>query len=161
MIDAIKNFVRGNWIAVLTGGAGILIGALVTDYSSFRAANREIVKKQIEASEKAEQDMNSILQKFADKALGKRLTTADDLQTLKLSVKDSFAAAERLKTHFPDAAKEVDQFSDALVKLQKSAENLSGPANGKDFVESVSKYYATKKILGERIAAAQTRWRPI
>jgi uncharacterized membrane-anchored protein YhcB (DUF1043 family) len=161
MIDAIIKFARENWIAVLTGAVGLVIGALVTDYSSFRASNREAVKKQIEASEKADHDMNSILQKFADKALGKTATTADDLQALKSSVQDSYAVAERLKNHFPDAGKEVDQFADALVRLQKSAEILSGPANGRDFVESVSKYYATKKLLSERIADAQTRWRPI
>ena len=161
MIETIKKLLAENWKAILTGCVGLVIGALVTDYSSFRASNRETVNKQIEASEKADHDMNLILQKFADKALGKSATTADDLQTLKSTVQDSFAAAERLKTHFPDASREVDQFADALVRLQKSAENLSGPANGQDFVRSVSKYYATKKTLGERITEAQTRWRPI
>ncbi len=161
MMDTIKRFVREHWLAALTGGVGLIIGALVTDYTSFRTANREALKKQIEASEKADHDMNSILQKFADKALGKSSTSPDDLQALKSTVQDSYAVAERLKDHFPGASREVDEFTDALVHLQKSAESLSGPTNAKDFVESVSKYYITKKNLSKRIVDAQTRWRPI
>lgn len=161
MIEAIKRLFREHWLAALTGVVGLVVGGLSSDYASFRAANREALKKQIGASEKADHDMNLVLQKFADKALGKSTTSPEDLQALKSTVQDSFAAAERLRNHFPDAKHEVDEFADALVRLQKSAENLSGPANGKDFVESVSKYYATQKNLSSRIAGAQTKWRPI
>ncbi|WP_439360718.1 hypothetical protein [Bradyrhizobium sp. DASA03007] len=161
MFNALRQFAKENWKAALTGAVGLLIGGLGSDYASHRAANREAINKQIEASEKAEHDMSSILQKFADKALGKNTTTPDDLKNLKASVQDSFAAAERLRERFPDVTKEVEAFADALVQLQKSAEGLSGPANGKDFVQSVSKYYATRMDLSKRIAEAQTRWRPI
>lgn len=161
MIGATGKFLREHWLAAMTGVIGLMLGAIVSDFGNFRAANRDIAKRQIEASEKADHDMNAILQKFADKALGKADTTVEDLRILKSTVKESFAAAERLKYSFPKAGREVDQFGDALVTLQKSAELLTGPADGKAFVRSVSRYYVAKKNLEEQISSAQTRWLPI
>lgn len=161
MLDTIKGLLRDYWKTALIAVVSAVFGVMITDLKNFRDANREIVKRQIEASEKADHDMNAILQKFANSALGKSSTNADDLQTLKSTVQDSFTATERLKNYFPEVANEVNELGEALVSLQKSAETLGGPANGKQFVESVSRYYETKQNLEKRIAALQTRWRPI
>lgn len=160
MFGGLKNFVSEHWKGAVIALVSLVVGIVATDFSNFRSANREIVGKQIEASAKADHDMNIILQKFADKAVGKSTTTPEDMTKLKSSVQDSFEAAGRLKNHIPDVQHEADAFADALIALQKSAERLTGPIDGKAFKEAVSNYYVAKGNLDKRVNAAQTRWLP-
>lgn len=160
MTFSIKEFLRKYVVAAVTSSTifGGVFGAVLTDVGNFRATNRDIAKRQIEVSEKADRELTSILQKFADKAVGKTATTDDDLKSLKQKVQDAFSAAENLKNRYPAANAEFDSYADALVLLQQTAESMSGPLDAKGFVESVSKYYASKQKFDKRLTAIQTSW---
>lgn len=160
MVFNIKEFLQRYVVAAVTSSTllGGVFGAVVTDVGNFRATNRDIAKRQIEVSEKADRELTSIIQKFADRAVGRASTNDDDVKALKQKVQDAYSAAENLKNRFPSASAEFELYADAIVRLQKAAEVMAGPMDAKGFVESVSKYYSTKQKLDQRLTAIQTSW---
>jgi hypothetical protein len=142
-------------IAVLASGIG---GALLTDFASWRTENREFLKSQVEATRASDEELISILRKFSDKALGRTTTTDEDLKTLKASVSKSYLVAASLSARHPEVKTDFDRYADALTNLQKSAEKLTGPADGKPFVEAVSAFADKRHAFEQRVASIQNRW---
>jgi hypothetical protein len=141
-----------------TGALGALGGAILTDFASWRTSNRDFIKTQTEVSQKADQDLIDILRKFSNKALGKASTTDEDLKTLQASVTKSWLAASHISERLPSVKSDFDQYADALIALQKSAEKLSGPGDGQAFVQAVSEFADKRKVFQNRVASLQTRW---
>lgn len=154
------QWLRLHLAAALTA-TGLLSGAsgfILNDFASWRSANRDFLKTQAEASQKADQELIDILRKFSNKALGKAPTTDDDLRTLHSSVTRSYKAASSLAERMPALKPEFEQYADALISLQKSAEKLSGPLDGKTFVEAVSAYADRRKKFEAGVAKMQSSW---
>lgn len=160
MIKNMVDWLRAHFLAALTasGLIGLIGGAVINDFASHRSANREFLKSQVEASQKADQDVIDILRKFSNKALGRASTTPDDLKALQASIARSYLVASTLSDRLPAIKSDVDQYAEALFSLQKSAEKLTGPADGQDFVQAVSAYGARRQALQHRLVSMQTRW---
>lgn len=159
-MKSIFEWLRAHFKTALagTGIVGALGGAVVNDFTSWRNANRDFLKVQGEAGAKADQDMIEILRKFANKANGKGSTTDEDLKALKASVTKSYLVASAVSSRMPTVRAEFDTFANALIELQKSAERLTGPGDGKAFVEAVSAYDDSRRKLAGRISSMQTTW---
>jgi hypothetical protein len=154
------SWFRAHLIATIaaSGVIGGLGGAVIGDFANWRAANRDYLKTQADAGQKADQDLIGIIRKFSDKALGKASTTDDDLRNLKASVGKSYLVAASLTERLPAVKDDFDQYAEALIALQKSAEKLTGPADGQSFVEAVSAFADKRQKFERRIASLQTRW---
>ncbi len=160
MWNNLLNWFRVHLIATIaaSGFLGALGGAVVNDFASWRAANRDYLKNQADAGQKADQDLIGIIRKFSDKALGKASTTDDDLKNLKASVGKSYLVAASLSERLPDVKGDFEQYAEALIALQKSAERLTGPIDGQSFVEAVSAFADKRQKFERRVASLQTRW---
>lgn len=95
-----------------TGLIGAAGGAIINDFASWRTANREFLKTQVEASPKTDQDLIDILRKFSNKALGKDSTTPDDLKTLQATVTKSYMVASTLTERLPAVKSDFDLYAD-------------------------------------------------
>jgi hypothetical protein len=137
---------------------GAIGGAALTDFASWRTENREFLRSQVEATKGSDEELINILRKFSDKALGRATTTDEDLRTLKASVSKSYHVAASLSARLPAVKSDFDQYADALTTLQKSAEKLTGPADGKPFVEAVSAFADRRQAFQQRVALIQNRW---
>jgi len=113
---------------------------------------------QTEASQKADQDLIDILRKFSNKALGKASISPEELKTLQTSVTKSYLVAASLSDRLPAIKSDFDQYADALINLQKGAEQLTGPADGQTFVEAVSAFSARRQAFQQRVASLQNKW---
>ena len=160
MLQRIVAFLRLHVVGAIlsTGLLGGLGGAVLTDFSNFRTANREFLKGQAEASQQADQDLINILRKFSDKARGRASTTDDDLKKLKENVGKSFLVASSLSERMPALKDDFTHYADALVQVQKSAEKLNGPADGKPFVEAISNYADKRDAFKRNVSSLQSRW---
>jgi hypothetical protein len=159
MWNTLLSLFRTHLIATIaaSGILGAAGGAIINDFASWRAANRDYLKSQADANQKADQDLIGIIRKFSDKALGKASTTDDDLKELKANVGKSFLVAASLSERLPAVKSDFDQYAEALIALQRSAEKLTGPSDGQSFVEAVSAF-ADKRQKFEKRVASQTRW---
>jgi len=159
-MKGIWDWFRVHLLAALAA-TGILSGAggfVLNDFASWRSENRDFMKVQAEASQKADQDLIDILRKFSNKALGRASTTPDDLKTLEANVAKSYMVASTLTDRLPTVKSDFEQYADALITLQKSAEKLTGPADGQPFVEAVSAFAARRQAFQQRVAALQNKW---
>lgn len=141
-----------------TGLLSGVSGFVINDIAGWRTANRTFLITQAEASQKADEELIDILRKFSNKALGKMVTTEEDLQTLHAGVTKSYMIASALSERLPELKADFDQYAASLITLQKSAEKLSGPLDGKPFVEAVSSYADTRKTFESRVAKMQSSW---
>lgn len=157
-MKAILNWFRLHLVATLAVLASGIGGALLTDFASWRTENREFLKSQVEATRSSDEELIGILRKFSDKALGRAATTDDDLKTLRASVSKSYLNAASLSARLPEVRTDFDQYANALTTLQKSAEKLTGPADGKPFVEAVSAFADKRHAFEQRVASVQQRW---
>jgi hypothetical protein len=160
MMKTVVEWFRLHLLAAFTA-TGLLSaggGAILSDFASWRTANRDFVKAQVEAAQKADHDLIDILRKFSNMALGKASTTEDDLKVLQAGVTKSYMVAATLSARFPSVKSDFDQYADALFTLQKSAEKLTGPADAQSFVEAVSAFADKRKTFEQRVASLQTSW---
>jgi hypothetical protein len=156
----LTEWLRLHVLAALTA-TGLLSGlggAVLGDFANYRATNRDFLKTQAEAGQKANHDLIDILRKFSNKAVGKASTTDEDLKILQASVTKSYLVGAALSARLPAVRSDFDQYADALINLQKSAEKLTGPADGQSFVEAVSTFAVRRQTFEQRIASLQTNW---
>jgi hypothetical protein len=159
-MKSILDWFRVHLLTALTA-TGILSGAsgfVLNDFANWRSANRDFMKIQAEAGQKADQDLIDILRKFSNKALGNASTTPEDLKTLQANVAKSFMVASTLSDRLPAVKSDFEQYADALIALQKSAEKMTGPADGQPFVEAVSAFAARRQAFQQRVASLQNKW---
>ena len=146
-MKTILEWFRMHLLAALTatGLLGAIGGAVITDFTSWRTTNRDFLKVQAEASQKADQDLIDILRKFSNKALGKATTTSDDLKTPQASITKSYMVAATLSDRLPSVKSDFIEYAEALIVLQKSAEKLTGPTDAQSFVAAYPRLLSVGK----------------
>jgi len=137
-------------------GLGFLVtffaGILTSDYVNFRGNSRAIITDEMKTVQSVSQDISVLLQKFSQVALGKSSPNPTDIDLLGKRLIILMSRVESLKNRIPESENQYVALTNSMIALKNSAENLSGPKDGKLFVESVSEYYA-KKLEFERVVS--------
>jgi hypothetical protein len=140
------------------GIIGAVMSGYVTDFFKFREAARASVQSDFEKIQSADAEMLNILGKFSNKALGIGPTTTDDLEALKKNVNLVLQYSEQLATRIPSLRNDFEQYADAMVEMQVQAQALTGPLEGKSFVNAVHMYLITKRTFLDKAIQAQRNW---
>lgn len=156
LIDFMRNHVLGAMFA--SGVFGVVATAIFSDYTNFRSSERALIQADYDKARAVQSDMDSTLQKFADNALGKSTTTAEDANALRKAIKDAYADAEQLTMRLPSLKSEFDVLADSLISLQKAALELKGPANAKGFLLAIDHYYVARDAFNRAAVEAQGKW---
>jgi len=141
-----------------SGIGGIVVTAILSDYANFRTSERALVQADYDKARAVQTDMDSTLQKFADRARGKGGPSAEDVNALRKAIKDAFADAEQLTMRLPILKAEFDALADSLISLQKVALEFKGPADAKGFIKALDTYYVARDAFNNAAVKAQGKW---
>jgi hypothetical protein len=160
MFQQLVDFLRKNVVKALAamGLGSALVSAVITDFSSSRASNREFMKHQFEVSEQADRELLPLIRKFSEKALGKGQTNDADLSSLKARVDNSYLVATKIVERLPKATPDFKPYVESLTELQKCAEIFQSAADGQCWVQAVSQYAARKQAFEQKVTTLQTGW---
>lgn len=145
--------------AVLTAAVTSPLTLFVTDFSDFRSSQRELVAQEQRNVETTTKQVNSLIQKFADRALGMgEVSTTDRAQLNELLLRLS-AEARTLSQRLPSTEPIYVEFTDAMIALKNTAADMTGPADAKPFVQAVANYYEYQFKFNEAVVTAQQRYK--
>ena len=133
-----------------------LVIALTTAYFNFRATSRAAIDADFTLLKNSSNDLNPILAKYSARALkGAPIDedTATKFQTLLLTLRNQSDAIAKRDHH---VAPEADQFVQSLLKLRRAADAVTGPLNGKSFVEATAGYLKAENDLKGKISERQS-----
>jgi hypothetical protein len=145
------------------GGAALTlsiatIGYFVNDYLSFLHDHRKEIMIEYDDSKLAEQKVLADIQKFANQANGVHVVTSADKESLRENLQILYTKEQYLAKRMPDSKKEFDDLGSAMLGLQESATEFTGPANAKPFIEATSKFLNAKKDFDKRAIDLQERY---
>jgi Na+-transporting NADH:ubiquinone oxidoreductase subunit NqrC len=137
--------------SIFLGLAGFIVGFVTNDVVNFRTSQRELLKAEFSQTMETAKLVDKQLGLLSAVAVGNSKKNPELVKQLEDNVRALFADANSITKRVPKAKQHFDEYSDAMVQLKDAAENLSGPADGKQFVEAVSVYYVAKEHFEQAI----------
>ena len=144
------------FLSVITFVAGFL----VSDFVNFRSDQRSLLKEEFHQSEETAKLVDKQLALLSAVALGQKNKDPAVVTDLSNNAMALFNEAAIITKRIPAAQVSFDRYSDAIVQLREAAVKLSGPKDGKAFVEAVSTYYSTKDEFDKIVVSSQGRYFP-
>jgi hypothetical protein len=115
-------------------GIGVYIAK---DYFDFRTEQRAQERADSARLRDAQLALIGALQGYADVATGRK-KEGPSFEALRKQVMDVYMLGDTIVGRVPEAKPSFANYADALVRVQSAAEQLSGPLDGKPFVEALS-----------------------
>ncbi|WP_162559786.1 hypothetical protein [Methylobacterium radiodurans] len=159
LIEKAPKWVIAIVSSVATTGAGIVTW-FWTDYGTFRSAQNEINKTAAEQSIAADASLDQYIVKFKNLVIGKSEVTDKDRDEFSDAIRAAQAKAFELKNRYPSLVSYYDAYTNSLVGLKQSLNNLTGPLDGKKYVMALSRYFVAQQAWREEVSRAQSSyWR--
>jgi hypothetical protein len=141
--------------AVVSGVITFCVGFTVSDYSGFRSDQRELLKQEFSQVLEQSKLISKQLSLLSGVAKGDVRADPAFAEMLGDNVRNLFADANLVTRRIPETKPEFDQYSSSMITLVRAAEQLSGPENGRPFVEAVSQYLAAEDAFEAAVSKAQ------
>lgn len=140
-------------VAIITAAAA-LGGVFIQGYFDIIGTNRELV---IQYSKAANESSKSVEKIVADliSELGDPNARVSPIQMkeLKNALLELRRDAELLNIQAGSAATLFQSYERSMADLSEAAQNVTGPADAKGFIEALSAFYAAKRTFEEQIAS--------
>lgn len=142
-----------SWFAVtfISAGVGGLGGYFLGDYLAFKSEKRAEIRSEYQQVEHATSRVLDDLQAFSDQAKGLEAVDPSRKYKFRKNMTSLYQDAEDVVTRVPEAKPEFNEFANALVDLQQTALDMTGPADAKHYVEAVSRFLKAHKDFDNKV----------
>lgn len=156
----VLKFLKEHVVGTVVGSAllGASLTLATTDLVSFRSSTRTAIQSEYEKSIGSQAEVETLIQKFSARARGAGVTSDADVDALRNALDKTYVAAENLANRVPKLRPDFLALSQQMIALQASAEALKGPADGAQFVHSLSEYYFALQRFNNDVVSEQNTW---
>jgi len=140
------------WVPTLLAA---LVGFIAGDLGYFRSDNRKVMDREFSEVQQEVKKVSEDIRLLTNKARGKAEISNEQLRMFKNNITSLHQSAKELSQHVPEAQPEFRAYVTAMIKLQQSANEMSGPLDARPFVESLSGFLKAQDEFIEKVQEAQ------
>jgi hypothetical protein len=127
------------WLAT-----GPVVGYFVHDFMDFRGKHTELAKEVVAETNTAAEELGPMLRKFTGFARGEGSPKREDRNELANAVQKALAKADVASKHLPSLEVQFKAYADALVELQRTADQMTGPQDAKPLGLAMARFFKAK-----------------
>jgi hypothetical protein len=154
-----RDWIKRHWLEVIgfvaTGMLGFVGGQLFPAYAHYIEAQRTDAASLFQQATSRGDDLERTLPLLMSIAGNEAAATDAPKRALEQKMLNLYQTVDTIKVRFPESASEGQLYANAMLNLERAADSLDGPLDGKALIEAASRFKKARTDYEEQLSELQ------